>query len=410
VSLRISLRLGLFLLAAILPSHPPQARAVGLDVDSLVAVALRVNPDLHAARAEVEAARGRWRQARALEPPAISYEVGKLGTDVSSEEREAELRLSQALPFPGQRARAGDVGRLDVALAEAELQSVSLRVQGDVTRSYRRLQAARLALRALDVIRTTAGDLEELTQVRLRSGTSRYLDVLRARAERVRLENDLLEAERLFRENRLALAALVPGISDESIDPPDSLAFTAIADSLPALLERARQRPRLLAARLAVERAASAAARARAERLPTAELSAGIDRVPGSDSPGWGGGITLTLPFLPWTDRGGRVSEATAVQAGAEARLIAVERDVGRTVMNAFATARTAEQQVLRFQGLLLDDAQDAVRAAVQNYQAGLIDGLELFETLRTFRSVQLEYIRALLNYELARIDLLLAE
>ena len=36
--------------------------------------------------------------------------------------------------------------------------------------------------------------------------------------------------------------------------------------------------------------------------------------------------------------------------------------------------------------------------------------GFELFETLRTFRSIELEYIRALLNYELALTDLSVVE
>jgi len=79
-------------------------------------------------------------------------------------------------------------------------------------------------------------------------------------------------------------------------------------------------------------------------------------------------------------------------------------------VRNAFEAARSAEQQVQQFDRVLLADAADAIRTATQNYQAGQIDGLELFETLRTFRSIELEYIRALLNYELALTDLSVVE
>ena len=77
---------------------------------------------------------------------------------------------------------------------------------------------------------------------------------------------------------------------------------------------------------------------------------------------------------------------------------------------NAFGSARSTERQVQQFDRVLLADAADAIRTAIQNYKAGQIDGLELFETLRTFRSIELEYIRALLNYELALTDLAVAE
>ena len=63
-----------------------------------------------------------------------------------------------------------------------------------------------------------------------------------------------------------------------------------------------------------------------------------------------------------------------------------------------------------QFDRYLIADAGDAIRTAIQNYQAGQIDGLELFETLRTFRAIQLEHVRALLNYELALTDLAVAE
>ena len=59
---------------------------------------------------------------------------------------------------------------------------------------------------------------------------------------------------------------------------------------------------------------------------------------------------------------------------------------------------------------MLLDDATDAVRSATRGYQYGQVDGTGLFESLRTLRTVQLERIRALLDYELALVDLQTAE
>jgi outer membrane protein TolC len=300
---------------------------------------------------------------------------------------------------------------VEVALAEAQRESFALRLRGDVARTYRRLQADALKLSTLANLRKTAADLEQMVTARLRTGGARYLDVLRARSERVRIENELFESERAVREDRRALNALMARAPDEPLTPTDTLRYVPLTDSLDTVLQSAlSQRPRLRAARLEVERGDSEIALARRDRWPATSLSAGLDRVPGSDQPGFGGEVSFTLPFLPWTDGGSRIHVSKAAQGSAQARLATATREVDSALRNAFESARSAERQVQQFDRMLLADASDAILTAVQNYQAGQIDGLELFETLRTYRSIELEHIRALLNYQLALIDLAVAE
>jgi cobalt-zinc-cadmium efflux system outer membrane protein len=390
---------------------PAPAQSESLTLDSCIVRALAANPGLRAASREVEAANARQRRAGALEPPSLELEAGKLGTTVGRGEHDAALRLSQEFGAPGARGRSKDVARAEAAIALANRESAALRLRGDVTHAYRKLQADELGVRTLESLRRTALDLEQMVNTRLRTGGARYLDVLRARSERVRIENDVVEADRTLREGRRALNALMARAPEAPLVAADSLVFVPLADSLgPALRTALATRPRLRAARLEVERGEAEVARSRGERWPSTTLSAGLDRVPGSDRPGVGGAVAFSLPFLPWTDRRAGIDEAHATRSGAQARLETAEREVESALRNAYASARSAERQVLQFDRVLLADASDAIRTAIQNYQAGQIDGLELFETLRTYRSIELEYIRALLNYEIALTDLAVAE
>jgi outer membrane protein TolC len=390
---------------------PRTSRSQSLSLDSCVARAVANNPGLLGAARDVDAAKARLRLTGALDAPNLSYGVGKLGTPVSSEERESAVRVSQDFAAPGARRRAKDVARIDVAIAEATRESFVLKLRGDVTRTYRRLQADAVSTRTLESLRRTAADLEQMVSMRLRTGGARYLDVLRARSERVRIENDVVEAERALREDRRTLNALMARAPNQPLATADTLTYVPLADSLELVLRQAAaSRPRLRAARLEVERGSAQVSLTRNGLVPSTSLSAGLDRVPGSDNPGLGGEISISLPFAPWTDRKARITEARAAQGGAQARLEAAEREVDSALRNAFESARSAEQQVQQFNRVLLADASDAIRTAIQNYQAGQIDGLELFETLRTFRSIELEHIRALLNYELALTDLAVAE
>lgn len=385
-------------------------RAADWSLDACVARTLANHPDLQAADHELAATRSRGRQATAFAAPSLSYETGKRGTPVSRDEHELSVRLSQELGAFGARAAAGAVARADGALAGAGRESVALRLRGQTTRAYRRLQADALSVRTLESLRRTAADLEQMVGARLRTGGARYLDVLRARSERARIENDLIESRRALREDRRMLNSLMARGPDEPLEAADSLLFVPLTDSLDALLRAASDQPRLRAARLEVERGVAGVALARAGQRPALSLSAGFDRVPGTARPGLGASVELSLPFVPWAPAHAAVGEARASQGGAEARLESARRDIELALRNAYESARAAEAQVQQFDRVLLADASDAIRTATQNYQAGQIDGLELLETLRTLRTIELEHIRALLSYELALTDLAVAE
>lgn len=402
---------GVLVAAVVLGFAAPAAFASPASLDSVLAAAMARNPGVRAADSEVLAARARLRQARALEAPSISYEIGKLGLGGDPGERESAFRFSQPIPFPSQRSRTIRVAEVEVGVREALRESAGLKVRREVTRAYRMLQADFQNLRALENLRSVAADLEDLVRVRIGTGGARYLDLLRLRAERVRLENDLIESERTLVEHRQSLHTLMANPGDESLEPSDSLTFVPQTDSLgPFLAEALRTRPALRAARLELERDHAGIAAAKAGRLPSAEVSAGMDWIAGGDRPGWGGQITLQLPFMPWTDRRGRVAEAEAIRGGAAERLTTAERSLEAIIRNAFAAVRSAGRQLASFEGVLLADSEDAMRAATQNYRSGQIDGLELFETLRSYRTIQIEHVRALLNYELARTELNTAE
>lgn len=392
-------------------ASPAPAAEETASLANVLAEVQATHPELRAADHTIAAARERLGQARALEPPTVSYQAGKLATGVSHDEHEASIRLGQSLPFPLQRTRAAALAQIDVAIAEQQRSAIALRLRGAATRAYRRLQGDGLTLVTLRSLHDVARDVERTSDTRLQAGTARYLDILRARLESARLENDILESERALREDRRSVNVLRGRDPEAAFEPSDTLTYQPVTDSLAAVLQHAQEsRPRSRVARLERDRARAAAAVARSDRLPTFDLAAGLDRVPGAAGPGVGVEISVSLPFLPWTNRAGRVREALAETAAADAALENTERSVMAVVRNAYETARTTEQQVGAFQRSLLPDAADALAAAVRGYQYGQLGGLELFETMRTYRETQLEYVRSLLSAHLALTDLETAE
>lgn len=400
----------LFLACSIL-MLPAVGRAAALDPKEVVLRALANHPEIRVAQAEIAAAQARRQLAGAWEPPSVSLSAGKLATAVSGDEKEASLRVGQKFAWPGSRQPARKVAELEVAIAQARLDGISLRVRGEVLRACRGFQADEMIVQALIGLREAATDIEQQTTTRLGANAANYLDVLRPRLERARIENDLVEAERTLREERRRLNLLMGIESESSLVLSDSLRFVLLPDSLSDILANALQnRPSLRAAALEIEARSAGVQVAHNDRRPTTELSIGLDRVPGAQGPGLGGEISFDLPFVPWTRRPAAIQEARAHQAGAEAGLDAGRRNLESRLRDAWAAAQAAKLQIQSFQTQLLPDAQDALRAATQSYRFGQIGGLELLEALRVYRSIELESIRSLLSYHLALIDLDTAE
>lgn len=392
--------------------HPPaRVGAEVLDLAHVVSRTLANHPEIRVAQAEITAAQARRQLAGAWEPPSVALSAGKLATAVSGEEKEASLRVGQKFAWPGSRQPARKVADLEAAIAEARLDGISLRIRGEVLRACRGFQADEMIVQALISLREAATDIEQQTTTRLGANSANYLDVLRPRLERARIENDLVEAERTLNAERRRLNLFMGLESESPLVLSDSLRFVPLEDSLAAVLASARQsRPSLRAAALEIEARSAGVQVAHKARRPTTELSFGLDRVPGAGGPGLGGEISFDLPFVPWARRPAGVQEAEAHEAGAEAGLEAGRRNLESRLRDAWAAARAAEQQIQSFQTQLLPDAQDALRAATQSYRFGQIGGLELLEALRVYRSIELESIRSLLNYHLALIDLDTAE
>ena len=92
---------------------PPSAAGPGLTLEQALEIALARNPEVLAARAEVEAARGRTLQLGAGPDPQLvaGFEGAPLpGTKDEGEDIEVSLGVEQVFEFPGKRALRAEIG------------------------------------------------------------------------------------------------------------------------------------------------------------------------------------------------------------------------------------------------------------------------------------------------------------
>jgi outer membrane protein, heavy metal efflux system len=383
------------------------AQESGLTVDQAVEIALARNPEVLAAMTRVDAARGRTLQLKSRPEPQVQASVEGVpipGLRREGDQTEVHLGIEQVFEYPGKRALRTGIGRTGEDMAAAELDRIRLLLAARVKKAYWAAAFAGGAAGALErsIVRLDA--LLEDLQSKYRTGAAAYADVLRARAEKARLRNQVLGQAKEKRTAELELDELLgrePGAPVALLTP---LPFVPLAVDAAAIFERARATlPSIRLSALSVERAASTVKLAELSRRP--DFLAGF-LLPSVRPNAWGVSFGLTMPFLrPGRAKGERMeaaADAEAIRHGAEA----LDRRVRTAIESAYVAAKSAEEQVLVYERGLLQELEDELGIQLEYFRYGKAEAFSLLDLHRTYVLAQVEHLRALLLYNLALADL----
>lgn len=397
----------IMIVAALGVVRPLSAQEEGLTLEKAVETALARNPEVLAAQARVDAARGRTLQLRARPEPEVMASVEGVpipGLKKDGDETEVHLGLEQAFEYPGKRALRSEIGRRGEDMAEAELDRVRLLLGARVKRAYWAAVFSGSAAEALERSSARLDALIEDLQAKYRTGAAAYADVLRARAEKARLKNQIIDQAREKRTAELALNELLGRPSGETATLATPLSFTPLEADADILAERARTSlPSFRLAALRVAQADSAVKLAGLGRRP--DFLAGF-LLPSVRPNAWGVSFGLTMPFLRPGRAKGQVMEASAEAEAGRYAAAALDRRVRTAVASAYVDAKAAEAQVLVYEKSLLKELEDELDIELEYFRYGKTEALGLLDLHRTFVLAQVEHLRALLLYNLALADL----
>lgn len=369
----------------------PRAYAQGpLSLRQARSDAARNSPALVAARAAVEAAGGRERQAGAYANPLFSYSHEQLGGGSGSTESQATF--DQRIEFGGQRASRMHAARLRREAAEARLEAGRLDLDFIVAQRFAMLVSAQR--RAVVTARAAAEfkRAQQRTGARLASGDVSGYDARRITLEAARYAALAAQAQIERNRARLQIAELV-GAPADSVVVPEFLALAAFADT--AAGTAISRNPLVRAANLEA-RAAEADIRAvTANPLLSPTVQAGYKTEKLTDRAG-GFVLGLSLPLPLWDRRQGLTASA-----GAEARRLTAEagllaRRVTREAVDAAHTVQLLDSQLALLAIPLGTEALAALRGAETAYLEGEISLLEWLDAVRAYQEAEVAYANIL--------------
>ena len=400
------------------PSAPPQAptesaqpgqpnRPVELSRGQAVREAWAHNPGLTAARQQVEQAKARIVEARALPDPSLSAEYDDETGLLSPGSSPGQIyELDFDVPFPTKLRLGGKAATDLYRSAELDYTQVRQELAADTVAAYDALLVAQRHLEDLEQAKALADDFLAKTKARFDAGTVPEIDVIKAKVDRAQAETGLIAIQRQLATSRSALNRLLGRPLASPLELSDPLAVPPPLPPLDALIDLAAAHRPDLASLAAQRKAASASTKlARSYWLP--DFSFGLARnTYQGDSSTFTTVAGISFPLFFWQHQKGQVAEARHYEEELSASSRDLEAQVALEVRTAFQAADTARRQAIYLRDQLLPEAQRAYDIASKSYSLGGLSALDLLDSKRTLLDAESELADALGAANDSRADL----
>jgi cobalt-zinc-cadmium efflux system outer membrane protein len=389
---------------------PPAEHQTGavLDVDSLVAEVLAVNPDIRAASASWRAAANRYPQEVSLDDPMFGYMLGP-GSWGSDDVNDAyTVEASQKLPWPGKRQLRGNIARAEANAAYFDVGEQRLRIAEATRLAYYEYYLAHRQLAVLAESTALLQDFREIALSRYEAATVEQQDVLLADVELADLQRRLLELTRAEQVARARINTLLLVAADAPLPPPPVELSTA--DRVPPSDElrtlALSQRPELAAQAARIRAEQYAVALANKEFYPDVEVVARYDAFWQEEPLRPMVGMNLNLPIYK-QKRWAAVSEARARITKEQAELDATINELMFEVEQSYRRAEESRSTLAVYQTSILPTVRHSVDAARASYLAGRLDFLRLVASQRQLLEMQDRYYSTVAEYRRRHAELL---
>lgn len=358
------------------------------------------SPAVLAARAAVQAAEARIRQAGFRTNPELSVEVENFaGSGELSGFRgtETTVAVNQRLDIGGRRQARVSVARAELFAQQLRLDIARADLAQAVRQQFASAVTARERLRLAEANEQRARDLAGVANTLVDAGREPPLRGLRARSAAAQAAAELASAQAEEKATRGNLASLF-GVSA----PPESVAG-GLLDLQPRTIDPAQS----LDVRLADAELVAAEATLRQEtvaRTLDPAVGLGVRHIRELGDVALVAGVSMPLPVF---DRNqGNIEAARANVRAAEARREGALATTAVRVRNAINNAEAAQARVEALERAAVPEAAEALRLAQLSYQAGKTSLLELLDAQDAFSSAQAALIDARLAQATATAEL----
>lgn len=365
-----------------------------LTLEQALEMAEQRQPEIAEAKALVEAAQGRARQAGAFPNPEAIAGAQQIPFGGVSNEREYVAGVAQSIPLSRRLSKARQAELLEREVRARGLEVKRRHIRKRVHGAFATALYQEKAYQAQNAIRQNAEKALAVTQARFEAGDALREDLARMEMELARAKVEAQRAESLHEQALVALTSAIgdanllvkslAGTLDEAFDIP----------TLESLAANLSAQPEVALAEADVRARHARVDAAKAERIPDVKVELLYHRLEASQANTFDLGLSLPLPFFSRNQ--GRLQEARAEATAAEARLRMTQNELAARLRQSYLqlTAALANRRAMKTE--VLPRADTLLKAAEARYEAGDASLNEILPVRRDWAALQLGYLESL--------------
>ncbi len=403
----MTVRIALPFLILLLPIATGLAQEkISYSLPEALEVALKNNPEVKIAEKEIDLAKGRRLQAFSPQQPDLAFSWEGIYPDQSLNRANTRtIGLEQNLEFPYKLFLKKSVSNREIDIAYENLNRTKVIISAQVKKAYYKVNYQQ---RLLETLESTIGLLrqfQEATLLKYQSGDLHYFEVIRAKVEIAKTQNEIIEVRKELISEKTIFNHLLGKKFSDDFELKDALTFVPLLKDKEQVIGEFTQKNRTLKiAQIVKEKEKKNLKLANLSFTPDLKFSGGFFSERGEKFiPSFR--IGFSLPLWWWGNQG-QIQENRANLRTAEIRQITLERVVKSEIERAYEVVKTSEEQVLLFEKTLLKEIDEELKAGINSYQYNQIDALGLLDIYRTNKITKLEYYKTLYNYLSALADL----
>lgn len=382
----------------------PTPPALRLSLNEALALFLRQNLDLIIGGLGVDFARAEQITARLLPNPVLT--VGTLTSftqgNTLSKSGQVLTSLDQLFEMAGKRGFRIERAVFGAGAAEANFEDALRQLTFTVKDAYFRMQLAQRRLALAEENRDRFSRILEINTIRFKKGYIAEVDLIRIRLQVVDFQAQVIQETQEVNAARNDLRVLLGVTPATDLLLTTELDYRRVDPDIETLrLVALDARPDIRLKRLAQSQRQAELKLAKALRYP--DITLGASYAPqgplGPDlSQMWGMHAGLPLPLFN-RNQGGIAQAEVSIQAAAvdlRKTLLQVESDVDVAYRNLLQSRQLTEA----YRAGVLEDARLTLIIVEKAYERGGATLLDLLDAARTSRTIQMNYIEALFNYQ----------
>ena len=399
----------LFSLIILTPfSSSAQSEKPRLNADQLVDEAIENNPEILAARKKWEVYKEKIPQASALEDPMFGFGIINLPTSFSFHQEDMtmkEFSISQRFPFPGKRPLMKEMASKEAEAVFTEIQGRIHQVIRDVKSAYYELSHVYRTTQITQRNKEILENFAKIAETRYSVGEGIQQDVLKAHVEVSKMVDDLIMLTQRKRALEAKLNALLNRSPETPVGEPEEVILSKFPYTIEELQKMAiEMNPTLKGMKKMIEAKEKTYALAKREYYPDFNLRFAYgqrDRLMGVRQDDMiTGMVEINIPIFYKSKQDRKVAETMADIKSAEAQYQAMKNEILFMIADMGSMAQRVERQIDLYKTGIIPQASLQVNSAMSAYRVNKADFMTLLDSQMTLYKYELEYHRALTEYE----------